>query len=214
MSVTAGIGKGPRRYNAAGRRERALQQRDAALDQARALFLERGYVATTVEAIASASGISAATVYKTYGGKAGLVRQLCEIALAGSEPTHTHDRSDALRQNVDPRAVLEGWGALLAEVSPRFSPLLLLLRSAAQTDRDAAALLGDLDQDRLDRMTENARFLSDGGHLRDGVTLESARDILWFCSSAEFYDLLIVRRGWTPDQLGRFATETMIAALL
>ena len=178
------------------------------------LFLELGYVATTVEAIASASGVSAATVYKTYGGKAGLVRQLCEVALAGSGPTHAHDRSDALRGNREPRAVLEGWGALLAEVSPRFSSLLLLLRSAAETDRDAAALFAELDQDRLERMTENATFLADGDHLREGVTTEVARDVLWFCSSAEVYELLVVRRGWSPDQLGRFATDTMIAALL
>lgn len=142
------------------------------------------------------------------------MRQLCEVALAGSGSIHAHDRSDALRGSDDPRAVLEGWGALLAEVSPRFSPLLLLLRSAAETDREAAALLAEFDQDRLERMSENAMFLSDRGHLRDGVTIGAARDVLWFCSSPEFYELLVVRRGWSPDQLGRFATDTMIAALL
>jgi AcrR family transcriptional regulator len=214
MGPNAEKGKPRRQYDATARRQQALSQRGATLDHARALFLEHGYVATTVESIAAASGVSAATIYKTYGGKAGLVRQLCEAALAGTAPTHAHDRSDALRDNRDPRAVIEGWAALLAEVSPRFSPLLLLLRSAAETDRDAAALLAELDQDRLERMTENATFLADGGHLRHGATAESARDVLWFCSSAEFYELLIVRRGWTPQQLERFAADTMIAALL
>lgn len=124
-------------------------------------------------------------MYKTHGGKAGLVRQLCEVALAGSGTTHAHDRSDALRNTGDARALLAGWGALLAEVSPRFSPLLLLvLRSAAETDHDAAALLAELDQDRLERTTDNATFLSEAGFLRHGVTVETARDVLWFCSSA------------------------------
>ena len=38
--------------------------------------------------------------------------------------------------------------------------------------------------------------------------------MLWFCSSAEFYELLVLRRGWTVEQLGAFATLTMTAALL
>ena len=63
-------------------------------------------------------------------------------------------------------------------------------------------------------MTENAAFLADAGHLRDGVTVQDARDVLWFCSSAEFYELLVMNRGWAPDRMGRFAASTMIAALL
>lgn len=214
MTAKASTGKSRRNYDASARRQRALQQRHAALERAKDLFLARGYAATTVEDIASAAGVSAATVYKTYGGKAGLVRQLCEVALAGSGTVHAHDRSDALRHTRDARALLAGWGALLAEVSPRFSPLLLLLRSAAETDHDAAKLLAELDQDRLERMTENATFLSDAGFLRHGVSVEAARDVLWFCSSAEFYELLVVRRRWSPDQMGHLATQTMIAALL
>ena len=92
--------------------------------------------------------------------------------------------------------------------------MLLLLRSAAETDREAAALLAELDQDRLERMTEDAKFLADRGHLRDGVTIETARDVLWFWSSPELYELLVVRRGWSPDELGRFAADTLAAALV
>jgi AcrR family transcriptional regulator len=203
-----------RGYNSTGRRRRAQEQREATLDRAQALFLQHGYTATTVESIAAAARVSAATVYKTYGGKAGLVRALCERALAGAGPVPAHDRSDALRMADDPRFVLVGWGGLLAEVSPRFSPLLLLLRAAAETDREAARLYEELDSERLARMTDNASFLAKSGHLRQGVTLERARDVLWFCSSAEFYKLLVVDRGWSPDELGAFAVSTMTSALL
>lgn len=214
MSAGVGNSKGQRAYDATGRQARALRQREATLGQAHELFLGRGYLATTVEAIASAAGVSAATVYKTYGGKSGLLRELCERALAGAGPTPAHDRSDALRSSSDPRTVIEGWGRLLAEVSPRFSPLRLLLRTAAEADYEAGLLYEELDRDRLARMAENASFLAAGGHLRAGVTVEVARDVLWFCSSAELYELLVVHRGWSPKQLGRFATDTMVAALL
>ena len=110
--------------------------------------------------------------------------------------------------------MVAGWGDLVSEVSPRISPLLLLLRAAGETDEDAASLYSDLDADRLRRMGENARFMVRAGHLRSGVTASAARDVLWLCSSPELYELLVLRRGWSRRQLGRFVEETMTAALL
>ena len=206
--------KGVRAYDASGRQERARVQHEKTLEHARALFLRGGYTGTTVEAIARAAGVSAATVYKSYGGKAGLVRELCDRALEGRGPIPAEARSNALRSTGDARAVIVGWGALVTEVSPRISPLLLLLRTAGDTDEDAAALYEELDGARLRRMAENARFLLDGGHLRKGVTLAAARDVLWLCSSPELYELLVVRRGWSRRRLGAFVVDTMTASLL
>src|SRR6187397_1953102 len=119
--------KAPRPYDGSGRQARAREQRDRSLAEANRLFAEHGYAATTVESIAQAAGVSAATIYKSYGGKAGLVRELCARALLGAGPVPAERRSDALRSIEDPHAVVAGWGALTAEVSPRVSPLLLLL---------------------------------------------------------------------------------------
>ena len=66
-----------RTYDISGRQEFARRRHGAALDHAEQLFLERGYAATTVESIAQVAGVSAATIYKCYGGKVGLVRELC-----------------------------------------------------------------------------------------------------------------------------------------
>jgi len=206
--------KGVRRYDASGRQERARLQLETTLDRARELFVERGYVATTVESIAAAAGVSAATIYKSYGGKAGLVRELCARALEGAGPVPAEERSNALRASDDPRDVIAGWGALVTEVSPRVSPLLLLLRTAAEADRDAAALYAELDAARLRRMRSNALHLVTGGHLRPGISVDAARDVLWLCSSPELYDLLVVQRGWSRRRLGEFVTTTMEGALL
>jgi AcrR family transcriptional regulator len=203
-----------RAYDASGRQARARQQHEATLDRARALFLDEGYAATTVESIARAAGISAATVYKSYGGKAGLVRALCERALAGAGPVPAEERSNALRSAPDPRQVIEGWGRLTAEVAPRIAPLLLLLSDAAQADPEAAALHDELDQARLARMAENAGALAAAGHLRPGVTKRDARDVMWLCSSPELYDMLIRRRGWPLARYRRFVTDTLTSALL
>lgn len=214
MNENVGQSKGPRPYDGSGRQTRARQQHDSTLAVARRLFLEAGYVATTVESIAKAAGVSAATIYKSYGGKAGLVRELCERALSGAGPVPAEERSDALRAGDNVRGLIQGWGELAAEVSPRVSPLLLHLRAAAETDREAAALHAELDATRLARMADNARHLADSGDLRPGITGDDARDVLWVCTSAELYDLLVQRRGWTAEHFGQFIADTIIGALL
>lgn len=214
MSAETAKGKTRRRYDTSRRRERARQQRAVTLERARELFLDHGYAATTVESIAAAAGVSPATIYKTYGGKVGLVRELCTEALAGEGPVPAERRSDDLRTADDPRALLEGWGALVEEVSPRVSPLLLLLRAAATIDPEAKVLHADLDRARLDRMAENAHHLARRGHLRAGVSEAQARDVLWLCSSPELYDLLVQQRGWSPRALGAFVVDTMAGTLI
>jgi hypothetical protein len=63
-------------------------------------------------------------------------------------------------------------------------------------------------------MTVNARGLARAGHLRPGITVEQAADIAWTYSSAELYELLVIRRGWPAERYGQFIAEALIAALL
>jgi AcrR family transcriptional regulator len=185
------------------------------LDAALIRFNEHGYTATTVESIAGDAGVSAATIYKAYGGKPGLVRTLCLRALEGQGPTPAEVRSDALKAGeADPHRVIEGWGRLTAEVAPRVAPILLLLRDAADADPAAAALHDELDQNRLARMTQNARHLVRGGHVRKGVSLAHAADVLWTYSSPELFDLLVRRRHWSLERYGRFVADAIADALL
>jgi AcrR family transcriptional regulator len=201
--------KGARPYDASARRDRARARFERTLATAEQLFLEHGYAATTVEMIATAAGTSAATVYKSSGGKAGLVRELARRALEGDDVVPAESRSDALQAADDVSALLAGWAELVAEVSPRVSPLLELLARAAQADDSAAALLAELEADRLDRMGDNARRLAGSGRLAPGVGEEEARDVMWMCTSPELYELAVVRRGWSPEQLGSFVAAVV-----
>ena len=72
-----------RAYDASKRRALAERTRTAVLDAALTGFLAAGYAATTIESIAATTQVSVATIYKSYGGKTGLVRALCEQALEG-----------------------------------------------------------------------------------------------------------------------------------
>src|SRR4029079_17716206 len=65
-----------RPYDSRRRRQRADTNRRNILEAARRLLLETGYAGTTIGAIAHAAGVSPETIYKSFGGKPGLVRAI------------------------------------------------------------------------------------------------------------------------------------------
>jgi len=204
-----------RRYDSTRRQDGAQRRRAAIVESASRLFLRGGYVGTTIAKIAEDAGVSEETVYKAFGNKIALVRAIRDRALAGTGPVHAERRSDRMqaREN-DPHRIIRGWGVLTMEVAPRVAPVLLLLRQAAASDRELAKLQAEMDAARLTRMTHNAQTLLKGGHLRPGIDLDEAADVLWTYSSPELYELFVVRRGWTVERYGRFVADAMIAALL
>jgi AcrR family transcriptional regulator len=207
--------KTARRYDASRRREQAARTQDAILDAARQQFLEHGYAATTVARIAEQAGASVDTVYKAFGGKSGLVRELWERGLAGRGPTPAPVRSDQLSSTeTNPARVLRGWGKFLTELAPQGAPIILLIRDASATDPEMATLLSEADNQRRRRMRHNGRRLQQRGWLRPGITLSQATDILWTYSSAELYELLVVKSGWPVSRYGAFIGDALIAALL
>jgi len=215
MSARPATVKPKRRYDAEGRREQARRTRDSIVQAAERRFVRDGYAETTVASIAADAGVSADTIYKSFGGKPGLVRAIRERALLGEQPTPAEQRSDALQAaEADARRIIEGWGALTAEIAPRVAPVLLLMRAAAATDAEGATLLAEMDDDRLRRMTDNARRLHATGDLRAGLGVAQVADVLWTYSSPELYELLVLRRAWSRRRYGRFVAVAMTSALL
>lgn len=207
--------KSRRRYDSSARRRQAEQNRRAILAAARDHFLQHGYVATTVPAVARAAGVSAETVYKAFGPKPALVRALWEHGLEGRGTVPAPERSDALSSSEpDPVALLRGWGQLAKEVSPEVSPIVLLIRDAAAHDEEMTDLLDEVDQQRRDRMRLNAERLDRHGWLQPGVAVDRATDVLWTYTSHELYELLVVKSGWGLDEYGDFICDSLIAALL
>jgi hypothetical protein len=51
-------------------------------------------------------------------------------------------------------------------------------------------------------------------HLRDDVSVDDARDLLWAHNSPELYDLLVNVRGRPVAKFSRWLSDSLIAALL
>jgi hypothetical protein len=144
-----------------------------------------------------------------------LIRAIRTRVLLGTGPIPAEQRSDAIQlQQPDPREIIRRWGEFVTEIAPIAAPILLLVRDAAGTHPELRRLLEEMDEDRLRRMTDNARRFVAAGHLRQGMTIADAANVLWTYSSIEMYELLVLRRRMPLKTYGRFVAEAMIAALL
>ena len=207
--------KRKRSYDVTLRREQAKQNHARIVEMAERRFLRDGYTKTTIATIAKDAGVSVDTIYKSFGGKPGLIRAIRTRVLLGTGPIPAEQRSDEIQlQQPDPREIIRRWGEFVTEIAPIAAPILLLVRDAAGTHPELRRLLEEMDEDRLRRMTDNARRFVAAGHLRQGMTIADAANVLWTYSSIEMYELLVLRRRMPLKTYGRFVAEAMIAALL
>jgi AcrR family transcriptional regulator len=206
-----------RSYNSAHRQEQARRTRWTIVQAAHQLFLEFGFGATTLPAVAERAGVSVQTVYKHFANKAGLAKAVFDTAMAGdddSRPMRDREALSAVRAETDPRRRFELYGQFLAQVAPRHVPVQLLIRDAATSDTDAATVWERLQDERVQGMTLFAKHLHQDGHLAPGISVQEARDVLWTYNSAELFQLLVLQRGWSPRRYGTWIGRQLASALL
>ncbi|MCB0999448.1 MAG: helix-turn-helix transcriptional regulator [Acidimicrobiales bacterium] len=202
-----------------GRRPQARTRlaRRTTIDTARALFLERGYHATTVEAISNVADVPQATIYRLFASKQGILKAVLDTSIVGDdEPVPVASRPHVLQllAGPDPRDQLAGLAAISVDINQRVAPILRMLASAADSDPDAAALLDDLAQQRRAGQSRLATALGRSGALRSGLRLADATDIIHALASPELYRLLVFERGWPPEKYQRWLAGTLTDQLL
>jgi AcrR family transcriptional regulator len=191
--------------------------RAAVVDAARVLFLERGYGATTIEAISDMAQVPPATVYRLFSSKHGILKALLDVSIVGDDETvamadRPHVR--ALLGAADPRSQLDGFAKAAAKVNARVAPLYRILVSAAGSDPDAAALLDELTQQRQTGQRLIARSLASAGALRPEHRERDAADLIHALMSPEVYRLLVLDRHWKSERYERWLTQTLVDQLL
>jgi AcrR family transcriptional regulator len=207
-----------RSYASPLRKAQAAATRRAIIDAASALFIERGYVATSMEAIADAAGVSRATVFSSVGGKKTLLKTAYDVALVGDDepiPFPLRPASLTVRAQSDPRRYLVGYAGLIVEVAGRLAPIYEAVRGAASADpevRDVFEAIGT--ERRIGAGNVVRDLLAKGASLRDGLDEEAAADVLWVLNDAGLYHLLVHRRGWTPERFATWVADAMQRELL
>lgn len=206
-----------RSYNSARRQEQAAGTRRAILDAAQRLFDEQGYVATTMDAIATEADVSLKTVYNAFATKSRLLRALWDLLLKGDED----DAAIAERpwyleviDEPDPRRKLQLVAHNSRLAKERIGRLLRVIRDASIVDGDGAALWSLIQTDFHDNQRVIVESVARTGSLRDDLDVAHATDVLWTLNHPDVWLLLVEQRGWSPEAFEQWFAETSCALLL
>ncbi|SNS85213.1 TetR/AcrR family transcriptional regulator [Actinomadura mexicana] len=206
-----------RRYESARRRQQARQTRRAILDAAGRLFVDPGYAATPLTAVAAEAGVAIQTVYAVFGSKRNLLSQLVDVTIAGDdEPTALPDRPFVaeIRALTDPRDKLARYARHLYQTHARQAEVMIALAGAATADPDVAVIWRKNTEERRRGMTMFAAELAATGRLRPDHDVDSAADVLFLAMDVTNYDWLVRERGWSPERFQRWYVDSVAAAIL
>lgn len=199
------------------RQARTRRTRAAVVDAARSLFVERGFAATTIEAISDRSDTPQATVYRLFASKVGILKAVLDISVGGDDQAVAMvDRPQvrALLSDRDPRNQLAGFAALVRDIMARVGPVHRILADAARSDEDAASLLAEIARQRHAGQARIAHSLARSKGLRSGLRERDAADIIHALASPEVYALLVLDRGWNDERYENWLQAILAEQLL
>ena len=207
-----------RRYDSSRRQAQAAQTRDDVSAAAQEMFLDRGYATTTLANIAARAGVVVETIYRAFGGKAGLFKAVIEAAVAGGAaraeiPAEQRNAIRAVIAETDPRRQLGSTPPPSRVSTPgqAHSWASWRMRPANPDLPNCGASWKISGSPGMERF---AQLLADRGALKPGLTTAEARDVLWTLNAHDIHDRLVVQRGWPPDRYRDWLARTLKHALL
>jgi AcrR family transcriptional regulator len=209
--------KPSRRYHSPLRREQAERTRRQILAGAKELFERDGYAATSMAAIASAAGVSLKTVYLAFETKSGLLRALWHLLLRGEQdsvPVGEQRWYREVLEEPDPERQLRLNARNSLMVKARAGAILEVIRDAASSDPEIAALWGRIQTEFHENQRAVVQSIADKHALAPGLDVASATDILWALNHPTLYSLLTRERHWSAKRCERWLADLFCAQLL
>ena len=212
----------------ATRAARAVETRRRMVAAAYRLFCERGYLGTTMTAVAAEAGVAVQTLYYTFHTKAEMFGEAVGAAVIGfdhwreppPEPVMIEELTqlltwwDEFESAPDSAAGLRVFVHHGVDVLARVGPLVTALYGCAG-DPDAIAVLREGEQRRVASYRAAVEILAgkEGG-LRRGLAISEATDVMLVLFSAEVYQALAHGRGWSRARCERFFATVLAGQLL
>lgn len=180
------------------------------------LMLERGYVGTSVAAIAAEAGVVVQTIYNSVGSKAELLAAVLDRV--AEEPDAPSLLSGATRERiVEARTATEVIRILArssALVNERTSGILRIVSEAAVVDPDVGEFERKRDAARLHGFGEVAAALREKRGLRGGISDHEAAATMWALAHPHTFRTLVLSLGWSTDAYLNWLEKSLMSALL
>ena len=206
-----------RKYDSSRRQKQARETKMQIVQAARALFMERGYPGTTIEAIASQAGVSQETVYAIFKNKRNILSFLLDISVGGDDrpiPILDRPQPQEIMHDTDQHRQIAMFARDITEILARVTPVFEIMRGAAKSEPEIANLLKHMLDERLQNMIRFVSSVAANGKLRDGMTEKDAGEIAWTVTSPEIFHLLNTDRGWAKEKYIQWLTDTLTRLLL
>lgn len=191
------------------RQRQAMETRRLIVQAARALFLERGYATTSIEAIAARAEVAASTIYAVFKTKRAILQ---EIRAPWHEASRIKEVVYSSPVNVDPIERLRSLAHATRRQWEAGSQVVAIYRSAAAADLEAAAELAEALKGRRAGLEAFASSL--GPALRPGLSTQRAAAMVRSLCLAEVYEELVGASGWTNDEYEEWLAAALARELL
>jgi AcrR family transcriptional regulator len=199
-----------------GRRLRSERTRAVIVAGARRRFLANGYVATTIEDVATEADVAIQTIYYVFGTKPKLLAAVLDTSIAGdTDSLAVIDRPwiDDLRSSPDATTAITRLTSAAVEIVTRAAPIYEVVRQAS-ADAEVGALLDETRRRRRRDQRHLIEILAAAGHLPAGVDVDAAADVLYALINEEIVRLLVNDCGWSTARLTTWVTDALIGQLL
>jgi len=187
-----------RTYTQRARADAAAETRRRILDAAMERLRSAPTEPLSVDRVARDAGVARSTVYLVFGSRAGLFEAIGEDLLERTgfqrivDAVRLPDPRDAVREGL--RAAVDVYAAE-REVSRTVYAMWALEPDAVRGAFEV------VERGRAEGQLRLAQRLHDGGHLRPGLTVEAAADLLWVVTSFDTFDQLFTGRGLSKEQV-------------
>jgi TetR/AcrR family transcriptional regulator, regulator of autoinduction and epiphytic fitness len=201
-----------RPYDNTRRQAQVRATRLQTIEAAKALFIEQGYPATTLEAIAAAADTSLPTLYRLFSSKRTLLKAVLDVSFGGDDqPIAFGDRPDvqAARDQPDPVALVRAFARIGRDFMERSSQIMHVLATAAQVDPDAAQLLQEIRRQRHTGQSRIVAALAARDALDPELEYSDAADIAYAVLSPDVHRILTTERGWTAAQYEQWLIRSL-----
>ncbi len=199
------------------RARRAAETRLRIVQAAAKLFVERGYAATTIDAVAAEADVAVETVYARFKNKRNLLEAYLDVSIVGdAAPVPLLDRPEvqAVAAAADQREQVRLAAGIMRGVLERNAPVHAVLRTAIAVSPELDTLVDEDEARRNASLRAFVRMLSSRGPLRDGLSMADATDRVSALANPETYAYLTRRRGWTAARVQRWLEESLTLLLL
>ena len=191
------------------RQRQAQATREAVAGAARRLFMEQGYIATTIEAISEAAEIPVPTIYSAFGNKPAILEEARRLWIAETDVENLHRRALATPEVQKRLRLAAHWTRRQFELG---YDLISIYQEAARADPRVAAVWRQVMLRREAAVSELLESLR--GRLRSGLKLRLALDLYVSWTLPEVYRTLVLERGWSPNRYENWLAELLIRELL